>query len=190
MSNLIINDVPVEAVPGENLLSVARQNRAHIGFVCDGNGLCTTCEYRILEGEANLSAVNSIERNWLPPSRLDRGYRLACQSSLVAEGQVRILTRAEELSRLWNNISNPPPGRSGDEYLQKFTRQVIQLNIEHLSMFPLNLLRTVNRLGLVRTILPVRNNNLWLRDIGNIIDERSGYVFNDPSATQPDEIEL
>lgn len=182
MADLIINDVPVEANLGEGLLMVARRNRAHIGFVCDGNGLCTTCECRVLEGQDNLSPPNNVERTWLPQRRLERGYRLACQSYLARPGRVRLVTRAEEFRRLWNAIGNPPPGRTGDEYLRRFTRRFIQLNIDHLSHFPLNLLRTVNRIGLVRTVLPVQDNNQWLRDIGNVIDERTANGFSEAAA--------
>ena len=39
MTTVIINDLAVEAVAGDGLLDLARRNRAHIGFVCDGNGL-------------------------------------------------------------------------------------------------------------------------------------------------------
>ena len=188
MANLIINDVLMEDVrDGEGLLTVARRNRAHIGFVCDGNGLCTTCECRVLSGQENLSPVNRIERNWLPPRRLDRGYRLACQTRLVGAGPVRVLTRAEELRRLWRNIGDPPPGTTGDANFRRFTRRVIQLNADHLSMFPLNLARTVARLGVVRTVLPVEDNRGWLRDLGGVIDERTGDEFNDSSIAVKDE---
>ncbi len=191
MANLIINDVPVEVLPGEGLLTVARREGAHIGFVCDGNGLCTTCECRVLAGRENLSPPNEVERTWLPVRRLQRGYRLACQSQVVGEGEVRVLTRAEELRRLWDGIGNPLPGTTGDDNFRRLVRKVVQLNVDHLSMFPLNLARTVNRLGLVRTILPVQDNTEWLRDIGKVIDERTDYAFGDastppiPPATNP-----
>ena len=90
--SVIINDVEVVAVPGDGLLEVARRNRAHIGFVCNGNGLCTTCECKVLDGIENLSAPNRAEREWLPAWRLEQGYRLACQTTLKGTGPVRVLS--------------------------------------------------------------------------------------------------
>ncbi len=181
MRNLIINDELVEADLGEGLLAVARRNRSHIGFVCDGNGLCTTCEYRIMDGAENLSEPNDIERTWIPTHRLEKGYRLACQSSLMGRGEVRILTRAEELRRLWNNIFTPPAGTTSGDNLGRAWGYVLQLNVDHLSMFPVNLLRTVNRLGLPRTLLPVQDNDVYFQDIGAIIDKQSDNAFSDRS---------
>ncbi len=188
MTNVIINDEPVEADLGEGLLNVARRNRSHIGFVCDGNGLCTTCECRVLEGAANLSAPNEIELNWLPDRRLQRGYRLACQTTLLGKGEVRLLTRAEELRRLWRNVYNPLPGERNGDNVSDFLGYVVQLNVDHISMFPLNLLRTVNRLGLVRTLIPVEDNDQYFRDIGAVIDKQSGDAFSDTSERPTDEI--
>ncbi len=173
MTTVIINDVAVEALPGDGLLDVARRNRAHIGFVCDGNGLCTTCECLVLVGAENLSVPNRAERDWLPPARLAKGYRLACQSTLNGLGPVAVLTRAEEVRRLWNNMVNAPTDSTYDQNWRRFVSYSVQLTTDHLSMFPMNLARTVARLGIVRTILPVQDNNRWFRDIGRVIDERT-----------------
>ncbi|HEX2910007.1 MAG TPA: 2Fe-2S iron-sulfur cluster-binding protein [Chloroflexia bacterium] len=173
MASLVINNVKVEATPGEDLLSVARRNRAHIGFVCDGNGLCTTCECKILSGAENLTPANEVERNWLPPDRLRRGYRLGCQTYLKQDGNVRVLTRAEEIRRLWAAMFNPPAGSSGVDSLNRFLGYVVELNLDHLSNFPQNLLNTVSRLGLMGTIMPVRNGGRWAQDVGAIIDTQT-----------------
>lgn len=177
MTTIIINDKLVEAVPGEGLLSAARRNRAHIGFVCDGNGLCTTCECRILAGQENLSTPNAVERNWLSAGRLRQGYRLACQTTFSGNGPVQILTRAEELRRLWRNVTNPPAGTDPDLHWRRFIGSLVAVNMEQLNNFPWNVARSVARLGLVRTILPVRNNSRYFRDIGRIIDERTDNAF-------------
>lgn len=173
MIQVTINDVVLEAEAGDGLLNVARKNKAHIGFVCNGNGLCTTCELRILSGAKNLTAPNKIEHDWLPQSRLARGYRLACQTALVGTGPVQVITRAEELRRLWDNLVLKSTPATYDADFRRFARYVTALNIEYLSKFPLNLARTVARLGVVRTILPVDDNRKYLREVGDVIDART-----------------
>jgi ferredoxin len=179
MANLIINDKPVEADLGEGLLTVARRNRAHIGFICDGNGLCTTCECRVLEGAENLSEPNRIERTWLPEFRLKKGYRLACQTTLMGPGEVKILTRAEYLRRLWAWTLNPPEGRTAADYFGTIWNEMFEINWEHIGRFPFNLLSTVNRLGVLRTLFPIQDTNSYLRDLGRMIDQQSGDIFTD-----------
>jgi ferredoxin len=188
VANLIINDKPVEADLGEGLLTVARRNRAHIGFVCDGNGLCTTCECRVLAGAESLTEPNRIERTWIPDFRLEKGYRLACQTTLIGPGEVKILTRAEYMRRLWNKMLNPPAGRNAADYFGTLWEEVIEINIEHIGRFPFNLLSTINRLGLARTIAPVRDNDAYFRDIGRVIDQQSGDMFTDATLKRTSDI--
>lgn len=173
MVEVTINDVVVEAEAGDGLLDVARRHKAHIGFVCNGNGLCTTCELRVISGRKNVSLPNKIEYDWLPKSRVARGYRLACQTTLTGTGPVTVMTRAEELRRLWDNLVLKSTPATYDNDLRQFARYVTVLNIEYLSKFPVNLARTVARLGVIRTILPVDNNREFLQDVGGIIDERT-----------------
>lgn len=159
-----INDEMMEAQLGERLLTVARRYAAHIGFYCDGNGLCTMCECRILSGADQLNPPTEAELVWLPPARLADGYRLGCQASLRGVGQVRALTRAEELRRQFLAIINPPPGTSAVENLRPFLANLAMINWEHIGTFPFNLLRTLNRLGPVKFLFPVNDLNLLVRD--------------------------
>jgi ferredoxin len=179
MAELIINDASVQAEVGEDILTVARRNRAHIGFVCDGNGLCTTCECRVFEGSENLSEPNDVEYDWLLPSRIARGHRLGCQAVVIKEGRIALVTRAEEFRQLWRAVNNPPPGTTSDQNWTRLIARSTTLTADYFANFPLNLLRTANRIGLVRMILPVRNNTRYLRDVGRIIDRTSGDRFSD-----------
>jgi ferredoxin len=99
MANVVINDEQMEAQPGETLLDVARRNRAHIGFFCDGRAFCTTCRSRITAGAEQLSPVNDAERQVVTRTQLDEGYRLACQARVQGPGPITAMTRVEELRR-------------------------------------------------------------------------------------------
>jgi ferredoxin len=154
----------MEAQPGERLLDVARRNAAHIGFYCDGQGMCTTCECRILAGADQLSELNEIEQTWLPAARVNDGYRLGCQASLRGPGPVRVLTRAEELRRQLDAVLNPPPGTTVTDNLRPLLSNLAMINWEHIGTFPFNILRSLARLGPVRLLWPIVDLRLFVDD--------------------------
>ena len=55
MANVMINGEPAAADVGEDLLTVARRQGAVIGFLCDGRGMCTTCQCQVLAGAGLLA---------------------------------------------------------------------------------------------------------------------------------------
>ena len=99
MSRLTINDQLVDARLGENVLSLARRHGSHIWFLCDGRGLCRTCECRILSGGENLSPPSTIERDALSKRRLAEGFRLGCQATVEGPGEIALISTAEHLRR-------------------------------------------------------------------------------------------
>ena len=179
MRTIIMNDTVVEAALGERLLDVARRNRVHIGFICNGNGICSTCECKVLQGREALSPPNDAERTWLPPSRLRRGHRLACQSAIITDAPIRVLTRAEELRRQWDAVLDERQGEI-DQPLSVFLENIATITVEHLSLFPANVVATVGRVGVVRTILPVRDMDTWLYDAQRLGDKMLGLNRYDP----------
>lgn len=164
MAQVEINDEMMQAKMGERLLDIARRNAAHIGFYCDGNGLCTMCECRILSGAEQLNPPTEAEKVWLPAERMAEGYRLGCQAALRGPGPVRALTRAEELRRQLGDVLSPPPGTTAGENLRPFLRNLAEVNWQHIGTFPFNLLRTLGRLGPVKFLWP-------LEDAGKFIDD-------------------
>ncbi len=110
MPKLIINDEEYECRLNERLLSVARRQGSHIGFVCMGRGYCHTCACQVLSGAEHLSPPTEKELMWRKTSQLRSTYRLACQAFMQGEGPVEILTRAEELRRQATNVFAPPEG--------------------------------------------------------------------------------
>jgi ferredoxin len=97
MIRLEFNGEQIPAEPGETLVQAARRHGSFVGFVCDGRGICQTCECRVLSGGENLDAVSAMERVVLGHSRIRGQYRLGCQARLVHPGRVAVVSRAEEL---------------------------------------------------------------------------------------------
>jgi ferredoxin len=153
MPNVIINDEACDMEPGERLLDVARRNTVHIGFSCDGNGLCQMCECTVLKGADSLSPPNEVEEIWLTPWQLEHGRRLACQASLRGGGAVEVLTRAEELRRQTIPVLRPPEGGNQQEHWNVLWNNLVTMSIEHTKRFPQNMIYTMVQLFTLRPTL-------------------------------------
>ena len=112
MPKVIVNDDVLNAAAGDNLLTLARRNASHIWFVCDGRGLCQTCECKVESGLESLSTPSKIELDALTETRRKEGYRLACQTKVVGPGTVSVLTVAEEVRRKAMDMIEGKKGKS------------------------------------------------------------------------------
>jgi ferredoxin len=155
MTKLIINTTECEASEGESILKAARRGKAHIGFICNGNGFCSSCECRVLEGTELLNEANDIEKNWLSPSRRERGYRLGCQATVKdSSGVVKLVTRTEVVRRLViNTITGAPMGDRVNTF-KGLVADVSQAVRDHLDMAPTGLSYSAKRLGLPTLLTP------------------------------------
>lgn len=97
---IYINDVEVEAQPGDVLLDAAKKNNCHIGYICGGSGICQSCFVYVQKGMDCLSERNDIEKAFISGKLADAGGRLACQTRIVKDGEIRVLSRAETLRRI------------------------------------------------------------------------------------------
>ena len=103
--DIIINDKSYTGEVGEKLSKVALENKAHVGYVCAGLGICQTCYVTVLEGGDCLSGLSDVEDAFLSEKQINDGARLACQTTIEREGTIRILSRPEEVRRMV--LSNP-----------------------------------------------------------------------------------
>ena len=76
----------VEIPKDENLLDGVNDKGVAVKWDCK-NGVCDTCQIRVLKGAENLSPVNDAEREMLG-DKVDKGYRLCCQ--VTAHGPCEI----------------------------------------------------------------------------------------------------
>ncbi|NNJ09754.1 (2Fe-2S)-binding protein [Chloroflexales bacterium ZM16-3] len=174
MPTVVINGVEMEALLGERLLDVARRNGAHIGFVCDGNGICQTCQCRVIEGADQLNPANDVERTWMPERRLDDGNRLACQASLRGNGKVEVVTTIEELRQQVFAVFSPPIGSNPIAQLGPLVNNLIKLNVDQLALYPLNIINTINRLGIATFLWPIQNLDRYITDTMRTINANLG----------------
>lgn len=104
---IYINDRPCEAQVGDLLLNAAKQNKAHIGYICGGNGICQSCFVYVREGADCLSQPSDEEKAFISDKLFQEGGRLACQTVIVKEGTIRVISRAETLRRLVLGLNIP-----------------------------------------------------------------------------------
>jgi Ferredoxin len=77
------NNKVVTAPENSNLLRVSLREKGGIPFKC-GGGLCGTCRCHIDSGLENLDAVKDKERKHLTDQDLGNGFRMACQTFVMA----------------------------------------------------------------------------------------------------------
>lgn len=104
---IYINDKPCEAEAGELLLHAAQRNKAHIGCICGGNGICQSCFVYVKEGSKLLSPPSEEEKAFISEKLFSEGGRLACQTVITGEGSLRVLTRAEHFRRIVLGLNVP-----------------------------------------------------------------------------------
>ncbi|NWJ47824.1 MAG: (2Fe-2S)-binding protein [Chloroflexi bacterium] len=192
MPKVVINDEEFEGAEGDLLLDIARRNGSHIGFMCNGNGACSTCECRVISGAENLSPLSEAEKAWLTPGRLEMGMRLGCQVGLDnnnPNASVVVLTRVEELRRLFFKFLRGTP--EGETVLEgNLISFSIRVTLDHVVMGPTGLLNSVNRLGIFKTLVPWGSDfNVWLNDGLKVFRRMTGRTTSYTDAIDVIEIE-
>ncbi|MGW8160609.1 MAG: ASKHA domain-containing protein [Desulfobulbales bacterium] len=79
------DDVTITAEEGENLLNVAANAGVYIHAFCGGEGVCGKCKVKIAQGE-----VAATQAAKLKQEEIEQGFRLACQSKIIADLEVHI----------------------------------------------------------------------------------------------------
>lgn len=181
MATIIINDVEYAGEVGERLVDVARRNGAHIGFVCEGLifFLFQTNACRVLKGTELLSPPSELEQNWLQPSWIEAGHRLACEAVIQGNGTIEILSHAEELRRQTNAIFTPPEGTTSGENAGLLFNNMGRMLGNQVVRFPFNMLGAAPvwfkrvQAGQIRPICLFDLPNI-VRDGGKVIQNMTG----------------
>jgi ferredoxin len=130
MAELVFNGESIDAKPGETLVQAARRRGSHVWFMCDGRGICQTCECRVVAGAANLSEPSDLERAGVGEERRRRGYRLGCQTRLTGSGPVSVVSRAEELRRSAREVLSGTAGQALWERLRNLGADALSATAE------------------------------------------------------------
>ncbi len=155
-----------EALPGAELLDVARKAGVEVESPCGGKGTCGKCIVRITQGK-----IESEGRGALPPTMIADGYVLACKTHLLtsditvevprpsgreggqfADGDETYLIRRELLPREWEYdplavkwlflVPQPQP-EDGLSDLDRLTRAIQLQWGRHEVVYSLRVLRTL-----------------------------------------------
>ncbi len=68
----------------ETVFEVARRHGVPVETSCVGRGTCGLCRVKVLEGEANLTPFNAVEKKHLGNVYFITKERLACQARVVS----------------------------------------------------------------------------------------------------------
>ncbi|MFH1812237.1 MAG: 2Fe-2S iron-sulfur cluster-binding protein [Pseudomonadota bacterium] len=80
----------IELALGHSLLDAIMSAPHPIATACGGLAACGLCRLEVLEGMHNLREVGPREVEHLGNLLVERGWRLACQSRLIHDGDVRV----------------------------------------------------------------------------------------------------
>ena len=84
-----------------SILEVSTSNRIPHLRECGGNGQCTTCRVKIINGQQNLSKPSPLEKRIARHRRWEPSIRLACQCYINGDVEIqRLLWTSAEVSRL------------------------------------------------------------------------------------------
>lgn len=94
-----------------SILDLSIDNQIPHLHECGGNGKCTTCRVRILDGINNVSPKTHVEKAFSDARRWDPSIRLACQCYLKGDVKVqRLIWSSGEVSKLQSETV--PEGRA------------------------------------------------------------------------------
>lgn len=74
---------------GDNLFRFLRENQVALASSCKGDGICGKCVVQVVKGMENLSPVTELERKLHEKYHLKSDQRIACQSSVLGDIEIR-----------------------------------------------------------------------------------------------------
>jgi 2Fe-2S ferredoxin len=75
----------LEVPKGANLMAALREGGRPVASSCRGQGVCTKCVIRIVEGKHNLSAQNQNEKDLREIHDIPKDVRVSCQTFVEAD---------------------------------------------------------------------------------------------------------
>ncbi len=101
----------VNSIQGQSILDASINNKITHLHECGGNGLCTTCRIRVIDGAQNVSAKTSKEKKMAQVRKWDPSIRLACQCFLRGDVTVqRLIWSSAEVNKLQTEVA--PEGKA------------------------------------------------------------------------------
>jgi adenylate cyclase len=92
----------VQALDGQTILDASLRAGIPHYHACGGNGKCSTCRVKIIDGHENLSHINKREAKLRKSINLPDDVRLACQTTV--SGSVKVKRLIKDESDIFNHI--------------------------------------------------------------------------------------
>ena len=79
---------PIETEPGSSFLEVAREADIDVTATCGARGKCRGCRVKVLKG--SVAPPTIMDEVQLGPDEVNEGYRLACQTRVIADTEIML----------------------------------------------------------------------------------------------------
>ncbi len=163
-----LNKEVISPCNGGSLLDISIENKIPHIHECGGNGKCSTCRVRILDGMGNLSPRTEAERVMVQMRKWDPSIRLACQCIVKGDVKVqRLIWSSAEVNQLQRETA--PEGKAEERPiailfcdLRNFTR----LSSENL---PFDMAYMLNRFYTALGDPILQNNGIIYQYVGDEI---------------------
>lgn len=70
---------------GENLMAALNAHGVPVASSCKGDGICSRCRLKVVDGIKNLSEINAREQMLRTTHSLQKNERISCQSTVLGD---------------------------------------------------------------------------------------------------------
>jgi 2Fe-2S ferredoxin len=85
MIKFIKNKPSIEVPVGANLMRSLLSAGLPVASSCDGDGICSKCRIKIIEGPQNLSIPNDTELILKEQNSIGKEFRISCQTEVLGD---------------------------------------------------------------------------------------------------------
>ncbi len=78
----------IEVAVGANLMEALLKGNVPVASSCGGEGVCTKCLIKIIDGKDNLSSPNETEKDLREIHDIARNERVSCQTQVLGDIKV------------------------------------------------------------------------------------------------------
>lgn len=75
----------IEVLAGANLMQSLLAAGVPVASSCNGDGVCSKCRVKIIEGQKNLSVINDTEMILMDQNSLGKEFRISCQAEVLGD---------------------------------------------------------------------------------------------------------
>ena len=75
----------IEVLAGANLMQSLLAAGVPVASSCNGDGVCSKCRVKIIEGQKNISAINDTELILIDQNSLGKEFRISCQVEVLGD---------------------------------------------------------------------------------------------------------